>query len=216
MKKLLHRLGFRIEMIVRNRSMTVNGLRMPGLAVRVALLIALAVAGCQGGCPNQSSIQGLEVTQSVQGWPGQPVPLIAEKTTIVRVYMRPVSGAVKSYRGRLTARRIVNGQPGLTRVLQPIPPFNAPTGVSGDFRQDTTRGFVFRLDPDLILPGELELEAEAFDQNVQPLPATPSFKLLVGFIEPQWFWYYAERYVYSVTGSQCAGMAADNVVANMN
>jgi hypothetical protein len=173
--------------------MTFRRFVVPVRTLPAALLIALATAGCQG-CP-QSTIQGLEVTQAVQGWPGQPVPLIGHKTTIVRVYMRPISGAVTSYRARLTARRMVNGQPGLTRVLSPIPPFNTPTGVSGEFRQDTTRGFVFRLDPDLVIRGELELEAEAFDQNMQPLPATPPFKLLVSFIEPQWFWYYAERYV---------------------
>ncbi len=178
-------------------------------ALRLASVLALlGLVSCTPSCQNR--IYGIEVTQSVQSYPAQSVPLVAEKITVARLYVRPVSGGITSYRARLRVNR--PGGPVVT--VLPLAPYDIVkhTATPADFRYEADKSFMFALPSEMLSPGPLDLEAELLDQNNNPIAGTPPYKKSVSFINRLWFSYYGSRYVYSQAGPACMGMAAANVI----
>ncbi len=110
-------------------------------------------------------ITGLEVTQAVQSYPDNSIPLIGYKRTLVRVFVRGVSGSRGAWNdvtGRLTVRNIsgnYGGQSIPERELLPItgdPRLAITVPVNNDSRGRWQDSLNFLLEPDQTAPGVRE------------------------------------------------------------
>jgi len=113
-------------------------------------------------------LEGMEVTQATQRYPANDVPLIAGKTTAVRVYITNTLGT-QWVKVRL---RVVGGDPSGSTYLCPTNPlFGAVEGYY--LRSQIYRSANFVLPGGYTAPGSLFLEAEVnYDRGVREVNYT--------------------------------------------
>jgi hypothetical protein len=107
------------------------------------------------GAPGLLSVDGIEVTQVVQDM-GHAVPLIADKATVVRVYLSRPEGGVVTVRGEISVRRSPTGTP--HRVPSLATARVNPT-QNGRLR---TKRHDLRLSLNFALPASLTVKGRAF------------------------------------------------------
>jgi hypothetical protein len=107
-----------------------------------------------GTAAGQASLDGIEVTQVVQDM-NQSVPLVANKPTVVRVYLSRPSGGELTVRGEIAVRRTPTG------AAQSVPSLNtarikpAQNGHLRAKREDLRLSLNFRLPASLVGPGRI-------------------------------------------------------------
>jgi hypothetical protein len=145
-------------------------------------------------------VTGMEVTQAVQTYPGNQIPLVGYKRTVVRVYLQSrddVRGPWTDVTGRLTVRNISGshaGGPIRDRVLLPSTndsraAITASTTGSHRDRWDDSLNFV--LDLDQTASGEREFQVDIstiagrpetnVTNNSLPRPLRVRFENIPGF-----------------------------------
>jgi hypothetical protein len=145
-------------------------------------------------------VTGMELTQAVQTYPGNQIPLVGYKRTVVRVYLQSrddVRGPWTDVTGRLTVRNISGshaGGPIRDRVLLPSTndsraAITASTTGSHRDRWDDSLNFV--LDLDQTASGEREFQVEISTiarrpetnatNNSLPRPLRVRFENISGF-----------------------------------
>lgn len=179
----------------------VNGLLGPGsnvvsVSARNCKGTALASGGSLGYSPIPASTRfqllGMEVTQAIQDM-SNSVPLIADKRTLVRVYLRSSGPTIRSVRASLVGcRQLSDSSPAICGDLlaPPLVSLNAVTvDASTDLtamRRDLTRSLNFELPPSWIKAGRVHYEIAALnidgvqlglpcDDCQNPNPRLPAF-----------------------------------------
>jgi len=106
------------------------------------------------------SLDGIEVTQVIQDMQ-QSVPLIANKPTVVRVYLSRPAGADITVRGEIAVRKEPDGPaisvPSLDKVLVK----SAQNGKLRSKREDLRLSLNFVLPKDLIVTGKIKIKVGA-------------------------------------------------------
>lgn len=106
-------------------------------------------------------VVGIEVTQAIQVYPGNPLPLIGYKPTVVRVYVRSSGSGWTN----VTARLTVTGNGVTGRVLLPrtVSTSNTITvSPRGSNRNVLVDSFNFLLDSDLTAAGVRDLQVHIY------------------------------------------------------
>lgn len=149
-------------------------------------------------------ITGLEVTQAVQVYPGGGIPLIADKPTVVRVYVRSREDALGPW-NRVTARLTVRDVRGGGFGQRTISPTTAsPSGeitatTAGSDRARLEQSFNFLLDRALVAEGERDLDVRISDASGRPESnrENNAFAQRIRFHASPGFTFYALRYGYT-------------------
>lgn len=136
---------------------------------------------------------GMEVTQAIQDM-SNSVPLIADKRTLVRVYLRSSGPTLRNVRATLVGcRRLADSSPAVCgdRLAPTLASLNAvnvdATTSLTDLRRDLTRSLNFELPPSWIKAGHVHYEITAVnidgvqlglacDDCQNPHPLLPAFE----------------------------------------
>lgn len=114
-------------------------------------------------------IQGIEVTQGIQVYPGNLVPLVSFKRTVVRVYVQSNTDCGGPWNS-VTARLIVTSGPYAGDVLLPVTSSSRGTisvSTAGSNRQSLTDSFNFILPVWLTFTGSRDLQATIFSTDLR-------------------------------------------------
>jgi hypothetical protein len=149
-------------------------------------------------------ITGVEVVQAVQVYPGGGIPLIADKPTVVRVYVRSREDALGPWNrvtARLTVRDIRERGFGERTVspTMPNPRGEITVTTAGSDRTRLEESFNFLLDRSLAAEGERELDVRISDASGrrESNAANNAFLQRVRFYQNPGFTFYALRYAYT-------------------
>lgn len=118
-------------------------------------------------------VTGMEITQAIQVYPDNSIPLIGYKLTFVRVYLQSnedARGAWVNVTGRLTVRNRSGADGGAPIPERALFPINGSGGVitvrpSGSGRNSMNDSLLFALDRDQTAPGEREMQVEIFETS---------------------------------------------------
>jgi hypothetical protein len=159
-------------------------------------------------------IDGIEVTQSIQRYPENSIPLLGYKRTAVRVYLHGTPGVLgpwASVSGRLAVLNRSGthaGGPITNRLINPV---NGTAGVITAATSDTGRGMLgqsllFELDVDQTAPGERRLEVAVFPTSPRGEPRLENNRrsIDVTFTQPIDVTLYGARWANGTSGLQAA------------
>ncbi len=109
-------------------------------------------------------VLGMEITQAIQVYPGNPIPLIGVKPTVVRVYVQSLEGGAGPWTD-VTARLTVTG--GGTRGIVLLPSTTSPSATitvptGGSNRSILADSFNFLLPPEYAVPGERSFQVNIY------------------------------------------------------
>lgn len=137
-----------------------------------ALLETLSTAGPPGPLPS-ITVDGIEVVQAVQDI-GHSVTLVANKSTVVRVYLSTTGSAPLTVRGTLAARRAGTGAWKKIASTGNVVLNPADTGASGLRRKRETLGLSlnFRLPAALLSAGDVEVALSQVERVSPPASLT--------------------------------------------
>lgn len=110
----------------------------------------------QGAGPGEITVEGIEVAQSIQDL-ANSVPLIANKATIVRVYLSYESDHAITVRGQLSVRRVADGS---VITVDSFGSLNLETSLNGQTQQKRGRldqSLNFALPPNAIAAGAVKI-----------------------------------------------------------
>jgi hypothetical protein len=132
-------------------------------------------------------VTGMEVTQVIQTFPGNDIPLIANKPTMVRVYVagrEDSRGWWEDISANLTVRR-GRGGPQIGPVLRPnsgntLRTITVSPGGSDRRRFDDSLNFI--LYPEQTTEGEIELEVQTFSVSRRAESDTDNNRLVGQFV----------------------------------
>ncbi|SRR5579862_916901 len=107
--------------------------------------------------PPWVTLDGIEVTQSVQDM-SQSVPLVAGKTTVVRVYLSPQPNTSPTVTGTLSAVAAPGQPPVFIQPLNPVSLSSAMIGQLTQKREDVSLSLNFLIPATLTAAGSLTLQ----------------------------------------------------------
>lgn len=150
-------------------------------------------------------VLGFEITQNIQVYPFNTVPLAAYKPTVVRVYVQSIEDTLGPW-NNVTARLTVTGGGITGRVLLPSTSNSSASitvSPSGSNRRTLIDSFNFNLDLDLTQAGMRNLEV-----NIYPISPRPEATLTNNRMSTTaTFRYVPARFTYAVAHGNCVAPA---------